>query len=661
MPSSEDFKEALFSIAPIPFDDLPPDNELPDFLRKSYTDADLILCTLPDCPNAPTSTTTSFTPAAANSATTGQDTYCDPSQVPGLKQHPDYAQLQKQWGKPIKPSNNPLGVSCYKTAAHDRRGAWFARRSLHQGLGFERWKRGLQREFATSLKVNEGPGIGAIRGIKADKRLERKLIQDMGKIEVYQTSAAFPGPVTPREFVTLMISATDVLPSFSKSFTNTDNPDEKPRLGRSFLLTSRPTEHHDAMARPELVSGTFESIECIREIPLSVEDPESNPVEWIMLTRSEPGGGIPKFMVERGTPGGIVSDVVKWLNWACKEENTGSEVFEDDDNDDEKPEDSAAVANGEQQDDVSRSSTAEKQPDADLPTPSIIESPPAEADSSQDPSRSPGLPHDPSESGMFTRLTAAAVSYLPTSTTSLAATPTASRPISPSIVSSSSSSSSLSSDATFRSAHDGAPPSHFSTAPTHLKEGTTATPNPTDPADAPTRELAALATARQNLELRIQKSRDDDSQKAAALAARNTSDTAKTLDRLEKQRQKQEARYRKELEKLDARRVKEEKKAAERARKALAKDEVARLKREVGEWRERSKVAEREVEVLRRQIEGLRGENTSLAARLSASDLGNETVKRLREEERESGSGRSRASTGRSRASSSATKKTGST
>ena len=52
---------------------------------------------------------------------------------------------------------------------------------------------------------------------------------------------------------------------------------------------------------------------------LELLEADLNPVEWIMITRSDPGGSVPRFMVERGTPGGIVSDAGKFLDWACKE------------------------------------------------------------------------------------------------------------------------------------------------------------------------------------------------------------------------------------------------------------------------------------------------------------------------------------------------------
>lgn len=52
------------------------------------------------------------------------------------------------------------------------------------------------------------------------------------------------------------------------------------------------------------------------------ETEESNPVEWIMITRSDPGGNVPRWMVERGTPSSIVADAIKFLDWACKLEDS---------------------------------------------------------------------------------------------------------------------------------------------------------------------------------------------------------------------------------------------------------------------------------------------------------------------------------------------------
>ena len=52
---------------------------------------------------------------------------------------------------------------------------------------------------------------------------------------------------------------------------------------------------------------------------------ERNPVEWLMVTRSDPGGGIPRFMVERNTPASITADANKFAEWAVKGEGIPSE------------------------------------------------------------------------------------------------------------------------------------------------------------------------------------------------------------------------------------------------------------------------------------------------------------------------------------------------
>ncbi|RAL59755.1 hypothetical protein DID88_000384 [Monilinia fructigena] len=51
----------------------------------------------------------------------------------------------------------------------------------------------------------------------------------------------------------------------------------------------------------------------------------------LWVTRSDPGGSVPRFMIDRGTPSAIVSDAGKFLDWAC------SKTIEDLDSDDEEP------------------------------------------------------------------------------------------------------------------------------------------------------------------------------------------------------------------------------------------------------------------------------------------------------------------------------------
>lgn len=54
-----------------------------------------------------------------------------------------------------------------------------------------------------------------------------------------------------------------------------------------------------------------------------------NPVEWIMVTRSDPGGSVPRWMVERGTPKSIAVDAAKFLSWASQPDQSSDAVSGD--------------------------------------------------------------------------------------------------------------------------------------------------------------------------------------------------------------------------------------------------------------------------------------------------------------------------------------------
>lgn len=93
-------------------------------------------------------------------------------------------ELRKQWKEvKLNPRENPLGINVYKLGAKDGKGAWFARRSLHDGLTFEKWKLGIEKEFAESLKTQGAPGSGKIRGIGADKRVVNQVVDGCGRIQ----------------------------------------------------------------------------------------------------------------------------------------------------------------------------------------------------------------------------------------------------------------------------------------------------------------------------------------------------------------------------------------------------------------------------------------------------------------------------------------------
>lgn len=74
-------------------------------------------------------------------------------------------------------------MAVFKLAGKDGKGAWFARRSVHEGMGFKKWVMGLQNEFPESLEVQGAPGEGNIRGIGGERMVERIEVDGVGTIE----------------------------------------------------------------------------------------------------------------------------------------------------------------------------------------------------------------------------------------------------------------------------------------------------------------------------------------------------------------------------------------------------------------------------------------------------------------------------------------------
>jgi len=176
--------DALKTLGPADFSDTPLD-DLKPFLSNAFINGQLLVDSVP-IPAPPedvvssegrsrANTTSSIAPSASEISVSLHRSSPPPSDVEAL---------QKEW-KPVKlnPKENPLGMNVYKLGAKDGKGAWFARRSVHEGLGFMKWKKGLEREFPETMKVQGGPGEGNIRGIGGERRVEYKHIEGVGKLE----------------------------------------------------------------------------------------------------------------------------------------------------------------------------------------------------------------------------------------------------------------------------------------------------------------------------------------------------------------------------------------------------------------------------------------------------------------------------------------------
>lgn len=446
------------------------------------------------------------------------------------------------------------------------------------------------------------------------------------------------------------------------------------------MVVSIPVSHPDAPARSGMVLGQYESVEMIREIPLPSarsaasastsdllkqqqqekrksrerggtigfaesrgpdakgenidrktddvgdgDDPETNPVEWLMITRSDPGGGIPRFMVERGTPGSIVQDAGKFLDWACAQ-------------DDLVVQDSEQTAAGSTRPsvDVGRSysvSTANghlagvgtsiaDRPNATIRRLSQMSARVQDEEAQQQ--QPPG--------GIVQNAAETLGSYVPD----------ALNPMQTHRRDSFSSTASSSIDS-FISAEQGLPlddtiPSP-STTSSHLPEGAaeTTTISATGLSPAPTRELQKIEQKRAQLHARLEAAREKQSLDTTVASTKTAKDLEKATEKHNRNRRKQEEKFAREVQKLEQRRERETNKLLARQQKEAAKNDLARVTRERDEARERAARAEAESKLLREQIGELQRENTMLAAQMGKTDIGREVLARVREELKKGG------------------------
>lgn len=351
--------EALECLKPTSWDDVPKEpDELRKYVREIFKNSRLVAESLPD------------PPSSESDGYPGLDLDADgcsyprfaPSRARVGETDPEITAVQKEWGKPLKmggPKDNPLEVTVWKLPANDGGGSWFGRRSVHEGLPFDQWRHKISTEYDETLKVNQKKIAKgqtpdkSIRGIGAEEKVETIEIKDddgsvLGELMVYHVSAQFPKPTAPRDFVALIINSDAGL-----QIGGTKQP------GRSWIMVSKPCEHPGVPPRLSYTRAEYESVELIREIPRKKdgsgssssgqrskknsdssfsgaqrsngmpekdgaladnEDDGMNPVEWIMVTRSDPGGSIPRWMVDKGTPKSVGADAAKFINWAVQDD-----------------------------------------------------------------------------------------------------------------------------------------------------------------------------------------------------------------------------------------------------------------------------------------------------------------------------------------------------
>ncbi|KAK4106244.1 hypothetical protein N658DRAFT_502740 [Parathielavia hyrcaniae] len=605
-------------------------------------------------------------------------------------------------------NGNPHGIAMYKMAARDGRYAWFARRSLHRpegggglgGLGgFDKWEAALRGEMQATLdKVaatpGMEPGMGNIRGIGAERRVET-VECDAGTVDVYHVSARFPGPTAPRDFVPLIM-----MPKGGE-----EKKDGPTRTPRQFTIVSRPCEHPDCPPRSGFIRGTYESVEIIREVPVAkplrkvrssidlnrddlkggldgerigkeavlraakraagdeiesegegrtvspqqadggdLEDTEMA-IEWLMVTRSDPGGSVPRFMVEKGTPGGIINDAGKFIKWLS------AQRMDDLTKPSPSPSDRQATK-------TTGESPVQEQP-GQLPVATSVEDhlPNGEAEPQEEPSAG----NSANSSGIYGMFSSA----LDMATSAVASRVAAFAPRQTD--SDSSDDESDISDASYLSAaEEGTQPE--STVPDHNntvetasatdKASTHSTPSTVSEHDAQPplsqtpsatflqaksqheKELGKLQSRMRKAQEKLeraqarQQAKNNNNGSAAASNGDLASDEArekqkekddqalaKLREKHEKEIAKQEDKFRRETQRLADKRAAEERKAEARRKKAAEREERGNLAMELQRARAERDVARKEVDMLRERVGELQGQCTMLVARLGKEGI----------------------------------------
>ncbi|KAL8810667.1 MAG: hypothetical protein Q9200_002401 [Gallowayella weberi] len=735
---------ALQSLGPSDFSSVPTEESgTKEYLQRILAQAQTIVDSVPIAAESPSTPTRSRSNTATTSPSGASDLTSSSARSDPIG--PVNTLLQKEWGKPIKlgAKENPMGISVYKMAGKDSRGAWFARRSVHEGLGFRKWKLGLQREFPESMEVQGSPGEGNIRGIGAERRLEKIEVDGVGAIEVYHLSAQFPGPTTPRDFVELLVTSSTALDR-----SNSPPPAHSSTDSR-YPMVSKPCIHPNCPLRDGFVRGHYESVEFIREVPVKpttsssttdlrklqysnktplpeqaallrsaqqtldhggsgeemlanmgtdgnvpqvkdilvqegrkrgktisfaesrggqakgeemdkphdeIDDPtEQNPVEWIMVTRSDPGGSVPRFMVERGTPAGIVSDASKFLDWACVKKHPVKHDYNE----------QATAIDPE----IKKKPTQVEELELDQANGHLeaLEGVPESTESSMTLTDETVRVQEhvvtglAPQSGIVSNLTNAAYAGIetyapqsvidrlpghqkePTDSPSLSNDPLSLASNDMDEASRKVSIASTSETASFASAEEGfddaSSESHRS-----AKSTTQASSGPS--ATRQDRELAKLHQRKKQLDEQLARTREKETKDKDELTSKEQDRIRKAEAKHERETSKHELRYQKEVAKMAAKRVKDEQKDAEKKKKIEERDDKVRLTRERDAARVEVDGLKKEREGLMEQVRALQRENTVLVARVGKLEVGKQVLGEVKKEIEGAEKGRRRSGSG---------------
>jgi hypothetical protein len=405
------------------------------------------------------------------------------------------------------------------------------------------------------------------------------------------------------------------------------------------MLVSKPCTHPECPQRQGYIRGYYESVEFIREIkaakPLpkvessadGTDETQANDageddteqsdtiVEWVMITRSDPGGSVPRFMIERGTPPGIANDAHKFWQWISSSDF--EKLLEEDSQVTQAQTETmpSTTSASERPNPPTSPNSRSRENKQDKPDPVI-----AEKDDNELPG--PGGVYG-MVSGALGVVASAAASRLLGSGVENDTGSGSSDYISDASSSTHSfhSCDSIEEDDKEPSAQSGTvskepTPSVSTNGGDASLKSIRSTESSTPVSSHHEKELKKLEERRRKTEEKLQRAQERALAKRNDDAQRDELALQKLQEKHEREMAKQEEKYQRERRKLEAKRANEEKKAQEKRRKQAEREEKANFALELQKVRAERDVARKEIEILKEQVGQLQALNTKLVARL---------------------------------------------
>lgn len=353
------------------------------------------------------------------------------------------------------------------------------------------------------------------------------------------------------------------------------------------------------------------------------DDDYETMIEWLMVTRSDPGGSVPRFMIERGTPPGIAGDANKFIKWLSSK---SMDDFAEDTEEMEPEQDESEIKQPTRETTASMKPTLNSAKTPIAPRSLTIEQ---------------KMEDHPNPTGFYGMIAnalntaASAAAYrIPNPFGLVEGAEISSTDVSEPLNDDTSSIHSFHSlEAEGIDEIDNASPKEegsstqltpsFTNGGAESMRSTDSLARSTAPSQHE-KELRKLEDRKRKMEEKLKRAQDRALAKRGnenAASEREEAAAQKLREKHEREIARQQEKYQREMKKLEAKRASEQKKAEERRRKTLEREEKNNLAMELDKVRAERDIARKQIDILKERMGDLQTQNTMLVARLGREGI----------------------------------------